>query len=73
MGHKLDNILGAIGHTPVVRINKLAPAHVNLYVKIEAFNPMGRHRPRSRRLQRHPSRLTPLRWSSNSSATASAR
>jgi cysteine synthase len=41
MAHKLDNILGAIGHTPVVRINKLAPPHVNLYVKIEAFNPMG--------------------------------
>ncbi len=36
-----DNILGTIGNTPVVRINKLAPSHVNLYVKIEAFNPMG--------------------------------
>jgi cysteine synthase len=41
VAHKLDNILGAIGHTPVVRINKLAPPHVNLYAKIEAFNPMG--------------------------------
>lgn len=38
---RFDNILGTIGNTPVVRINKLAPAHVNLYVKIEAFNPMG--------------------------------
>jgi len=36
-----DNILGTIGNTPVVKINKLAPAHVNLYAKIEAFNPMG--------------------------------
>lgn len=36
-----DNILGTIGNTPVVRINKLAPDHVNLYAKIEAFNPMG--------------------------------
>ena len=36
-----DNILGTIGNTPVVRINKLAPSHVNLYVKIESFNPMG--------------------------------
>ncbi len=36
-----DNILGTIGNTPVVKINKLAPDHVNLYVKIEAFNPMG--------------------------------
>ncbi|HUI12126.1 MAG TPA: cysteine synthase A [Xanthobacteraceae bacterium] len=38
---KFDNILGTIGRTPVVRINKLAPAGVNLYVKIEAFNPLG--------------------------------
>ena len=36
-----DNILGTIGNTPVVRINKLAPSQVNLYAKIEAFNPMG--------------------------------
>ena len=36
-----DNILGTIGNTPVVKINKLAPSSVNLYVKIEAFNPMG--------------------------------
>ena len=35
-----DNILGTIGNTPVVRINRMAPEHVNLYVKIEAFNPM---------------------------------
>jgi cysteine synthase A len=35
------NILGTIGNTPVVRINKLAPAGVDLYVKIEAFNPLG--------------------------------
>lgn len=38
---KHDNILSTIGNTPVVRINKLAPKHVNLYVKVEAFNPMG--------------------------------
>ena len=38
---RFDSILGTVGRTPVVRINKLAPAHVNLYVKIEAFNPMG--------------------------------
>src|SRR5882757_7951480 len=41
MGRKFENILGTIGHTPVVRINRLAPVHVNLYVKIEAFNPLG--------------------------------
>lgn len=38
---KFDNILGTIGRTPVVRISKLAPSHVQLYVKIEAFNPLG--------------------------------
>jgi cysteine synthase A len=38
---KHDNILGTVGNTPVVRINKLAPAGINLYVKIEAFNPLG--------------------------------
>ena len=36
-----EDILGTIGNTPIVKINKLAPAHVNLYVKIESFNPMG--------------------------------
>ncbi len=35
------NILETVGHTPVVKINKLAPPNVNLYVKIEAFNPLG--------------------------------
>ncbi|MEO8652353.1 MAG: cysteine synthase A [Hyphomicrobiaceae bacterium] len=38
---KFESILGTIGNTPVVRINKLAPAGINLYVKIEAFNPLG--------------------------------
>src|SRR5580698_9909106 len=38
---KYANILETVGHTPVVRINKLAPDGVNLYVKIEAFNPLG--------------------------------
>jgi cysteine synthase A len=35
------NILETVGNTPVVRINKLAPRGVDLYVKIEAFNPLG--------------------------------
>ena len=35
-----QNILETIGHTPVVRINKLAPQGVEMYVKVEAFNPM---------------------------------
>jgi cysteine synthase A len=38
---KYDNILGTVGRTPVVKITKLAPPGVNLYVKIEAFNPLG--------------------------------
>ena len=36
-----NNILETIGNTPIVKINKLAPKHVNLYAKLEAFNPMG--------------------------------
>jgi cysteine synthase A len=35
-----DSILGTIGHTPVVRINRLAPSHVTMYVKCEFFNPL---------------------------------
>ncbi len=41
MGRRYQNILETVGHTPVVRINRLAPAGVNLFVKIEAFNPLG--------------------------------
>ena len=41
MGTRFESILETIGRTPVVRIGKLAPPHVNLFVKIEAFNPMG--------------------------------
>ncbi|MFP4005004.1 MAG: cysteine synthase A [Alphaproteobacteria bacterium] len=36
-----DSILDTVGNTPVVRINKLAPEGVDLYVKLEAFNPLG--------------------------------
>lgn len=35
-----DNILETIGSTPVVRLNRLAPDRVSVYVKVEAFNPM---------------------------------
>jgi len=41
MAKRFSSILETIGHTPVVRINRLAPAGVNLFVKIEAFNPLG--------------------------------
>ena len=38
---KFKNILETVGRTPVVRVNRLAPDGVNLFVKIEAFNPLG--------------------------------
>jgi cysteine synthase A len=38
---KFDSILDTIGNTPVIRINRLAPEGINLYVKFEAFNPLG--------------------------------
>ena len=38
---RYSSILGTVGHTPVVKINRLAPQGVNLWVKIEAFNPLG--------------------------------
>src|SRR5262245_15090948 len=38
---RFGSILETVGNTPVVRINNLAPAGVNLFVKIEAFNPRG--------------------------------
>ena len=41
MGRRYANILETVGNTPVVRVNKLAPEGVNLFVKIEAFNPLG--------------------------------
>jgi cysteine synthase A len=41
MGGRHASILETIGNTPVVRINRLAPPSVNLFVKVEAFNPLG--------------------------------
>ncbi|MBA2541730.1 MAG: pyridoxal-phosphate dependent enzyme [Deltaproteobacteria bacterium] len=38
---KLESILEAIGRTPVVRLDALAPAHVRIYVKLESRNPGG--------------------------------
>ena len=36
-----DDISQTIGRTPVIRINRLAPAHVTIFVKVEAANPGG--------------------------------
>lgn len=35
-----DNILQTIGKTPVIKLNRLAPAGIDMYVKVEAFNPL---------------------------------
>jgi cysteine synthase A len=36
-----DSILDTIGNTPIIKLQRLAPKHVELYVKVEAFNPAG--------------------------------
>ena len=36
-----DSILDTIGNTPVVKLQRIGPDHVTIYVKIEAFNPLG--------------------------------
>ncbi len=36
-----ESILDTIGNTPVVKLHRLAPKHVDIYVKVEAFNPAG--------------------------------
>lgn len=41
MSASFANILATVGNTPLVRLTRLAPPNVNIYVKIEAFNPMG--------------------------------
>ncbi len=40
MSRIYDSILDTIGNTPIVKINRLGPKHVNLYVKAEYFNPL---------------------------------
>lgn len=40
MGNRYNNILGTIGGTPVVKLSKLAPEGINLYAKVESFNPL---------------------------------
>jgi len=41
MTQRFDSVLELVGRTPVVRVKKLAPEGVNLYVKLEAMNPLG--------------------------------
>ena len=40
-GRLYDTVLDTIGNTPCIRINRLAPDHVHMYVKAEFFNPAG--------------------------------
>ena len=41
MPRPYDSILDTVGNTPIVRVNNIGPRNVNLYVKLEAFNPLG--------------------------------
>ncbi len=38
-GRLYDSIVDTVGDTPCIRINRIAPEHVSVYVKAEAFNP----------------------------------
>ena len=58
-----DSILATIGSTPVVRINRLAPAGMHVYVKVEAVNPVGSVKDRLA-LGHHRGRRAPRRCSS---------
>ena len=40
-GKLYDSILDTVGDTPTIRIDRIAPEHVTVYVKFEAFNPAG--------------------------------
>ncbi|MFZ5964675.1 PLP-dependent cysteine synthase family protein [Thalassococcus sp. BH17M4-6] len=40
-GMRYESVLDTVGNTPVIRINRIAPKNVTVYVKFEAFNPAG--------------------------------
>lgn len=40
-GQRFDSVLDTVGNTPTIRINRIAPDHVNVFVKFEAANPAG--------------------------------
>lgn len=40
-GRRYDSVLDTVGDTPSIRINRIAPKNVTVYVKFEAFNPAG--------------------------------
>ncbi len=41
MTRRYQNILETVGHTPVVKVAKFSPPGVEVFVKVEAFNPLG--------------------------------
>lgn len=41
MQQRHESILGTIGNTPVVKLGRMAPTHAEIWVKLEAFNPLG--------------------------------
>ncbi|MGX9350623.1 cysteine synthase A [Shimia sp. W99] len=40
-GRLFDSVLDTVGDTPCIRVNRIAPEHVTVFVKFEAFNPAG--------------------------------
>ncbi len=59
---RYDSILDTIGNTPLVKLQKLAPPGVNVYVKVESFNPMGSVKDRmARAIIEHAERTGALR------------
>ena len=40
-GRLYDSVVDTIGNTPCIRLNRIAPKHVRMYVKAEFFNPAG--------------------------------
>ena len=40
-GRLYESVVDTIGNTPCIRVNRIAPKHVRLYVKAEFFNPAG--------------------------------
>ena len=39
-GRPYTRITETVGDTPSVRLNRIAPSHVTMYVKVESFNPL---------------------------------
>ncbi|MBU6175233.1 MAG: pyridoxal-phosphate dependent enzyme, partial [Planctomycetes bacterium] len=41
LGKTFDNVVGTVGNTPMIRINRLVPSdHATVFAKCEFFNPL---------------------------------